>query len=119
MSERARAIAPQPGHHPTSPPPTSRLTLRILFCCSVSREMLSGRSSLRAGRASECARERVSAHASGAPPHPLYPPRTHLSTTPLTKLRYSGIMSSALSEMKTRRTYSLMLFCCGESEGER
>ena len=48
------------------------MTLRILFCCRLSREMLSGRSSL--------------------------------STTPLTKLRYSGMSSSQLSMMKTRRT---------------
>ena len=47
-------------------------TLRILFCCNISREMLRGRSSL--------------------------------STMPLTKPRYSGIRSSQLSMMNTRRT---------------
>merc|ERR1719258_368618 len=52
------------------------ITLRILFCCSVSREMLSGKSSE--------------------------------STTPLTNVSQSGIRSSQLSMMKTRRTYSLM-----------
>ena len=54
------------------------MTLRILFCWSISREMLSGKSSE--------------------------------STTPLTKPKYSGMMSSQLSMMKTRRTYNLMLF---------
>ena len=54
-------------------------TLRILFCCSISREMLRGRSSL--------------------------------STIPFTKPRYSGMSSSQLSMINTRRTYSLMLFC--------
>ena len=49
-----------------------------MFCCSVSREIFSGRSSE--------------------------------STMPLTKARYSGISSSQLSMMNTRRTYSLMLF---------
>ena len=53
------------------------ITLRILFCCSVSREMLSGRSSE--------------------------------STMPLTKPSHSGMSSSQLSMMNTRRTYSLML----------
>ena len=53
-------------------------TLRILFCCRVSREMLRGRSSE--------------------------------STTPLTNPKYSGMISSQLSMMNTRRTYSLMLF---------
>merc|ERR1719235_1856254 len=52
------------------------ITLRILFCWSVSREMLRGRSSE--------------------------------STTPLTKVSHSGIRSSQLSMMNTRRTYSLM-----------
>jgi hypothetical protein len=56
---------------------TIGLTFRILFCGSVSREMLRGRSSE--------------------------------STIPLTKLRYSGMRSSQLYMMKTRRTYSLML----------
>lgn len=37
--------------------------------------------------------------------------KSSLSTIPLTKPRYSGIRSSQLSMMKTRRTYSLMLFC--------
>ena len=36
--------------------------------------------------------------------------RSSLSTMPLTKDRYSGISSSQLSMMNTRRTYSLMLF---------
>lgn len=36
--------------------------------------------------------------------------RSSESTTPLMKLRYSGISSSQLSMMNTRRTYSLMLF---------
>uniref|UniRef100_A0A8D8T718 Secreted protein n=1 Tax=Cacopsylla melanoneura TaxID=428564 RepID=A0A8D8T718_9HEMI len=55
-----------------------RITLRILFCWSISREMFNGRSSL--------------------------------STTPRMKFKYSGIRSSQLSMMNTRRTYSLMLF---------
>merc|ERR1712216_656724 len=68
------------------------ITLRILFCCSVSREMLSGRSSE--------------------------------STTPLTKVSHSGIRSSQLSMMKTRRTYSLMwpeffFFGSNRSKGAR
>ena len=54
------------------------ITFRILFCCSISREMFRGRSSE--------------------------------STIPFTKLRYSGMMSSQLSMMNTRRTYNLMLF---------
>lgn len=54
-----------------------RMTLRILLCCRVSREMFRGRSSE--------------------------------STTPLMKLRYSGISSSQLSMMNTLRTYNLML----------
>lgn len=37
--------------------------------------------------------------------------RSSLSTMPFTKPRYSGMRSSQLSMMKTRRTYSLMLFC--------
>merc|ERR1719427_27616 len=36
--------------------------------------------------------------------------RSAESTTPLTKLRYSGMSSSQLSMMNTRRTYNLMLF---------
>lgn len=62
-----------------------------MFCCSVSREMLSGRSSL--------------------------------STMPLTNPSHSGMSSSQLSMMNTRRTYSLMLlaffFWSNMSKGAR
>ncbi|KAF5815098.1 hypothetical protein HanXRQr2_Chr03g0119011 [Helianthus annuus] len=37
--------------------------------------------------------------------------RSSESTIPFTKLKYSGMSSSQLSMINTRRTYSLMLFC--------
>ena len=39
--------------------------------------------------------------------------RSSLSTTPRMKDRYSGMRSSQLSMMNTRRTYSLMELACG------
>ncbi len=37
--------------------------------------------------------------------------RSSKSTMPFTKPKYSGMISSQLSMIKTRRTYSLILFC--------